>query len=378
MEGRPPIKPPSSFNPFEFTPERYYDSNAEGDSNEPEMFRGLFRAGHESLLEYKPEVLLTICDADFVTDSVTMVQLFNVAGDVYRQTPRPTTAMHLDLFVHVVHGKVFMKASGPRCGRFRTEATGHLVPPRFGLCGRMREINAQCFKRVTAYKLRTAGESVIPPYTILIQDDNLLEAMKPEEQLDCVALRSCRHHGATINHAIPIVVQDSHGLLGNASEAALRKSWSEFMPRIYFAGCQWISLSRFGADLSKGFWETSANQVYPEALISWRQKQSGELWSLANLLQWIQTKAKRHASAYGSDTRFTVQLKATSYEQYGGLLVPDYNLITEAVFTEERLVSEKDVDTLSRWMTEPGFRHLSEEFPPPYTPVAYPPPEYAN
>ncbi|EAQ87204.1 predicted protein [Chaetomium globosum CBS 148.51] len=334
-------------------------SSKRGDPDDPEMFRGLFRAGHESLLEYKPEVLLTICNADFVTDSVTMVQLFNVAGDVYRQMPRPTTALHLNLFVHVVHGKVFMKASGPRCGRFRTEATGHSVPPRFGLCDRMKEMNAQCFKRVTAYKLRTAGESVIPPYTIVIQDDNLMEAMKSEEQLDCVALRSCRHHGATINHAVQIVVQDNHGSLSNPSEAA-------------------ICLSRFGADLSKGFWESSAAQVYPGALISWRQKQSGELWSLANLLQWIQTKAKRHASAHGSDTRFTVQVKATSCEQDGELLVPIYSLVTEAVSTDERLVSEKDVDTLSRWMTEPGFRYRPDESPPPYAPVAYPPPPYAN
>jgi len=52
--------------------------------DEPEMFRGLFCAAHVRLLEHKPEALLAICDADFITGSATMVQLFKVASEVYR------------------------------------------------------------------------------------------------------------------------------------------------------------------------------------------------------------------------------------------------------------------------------------------------------
>ncbi|KAH6855665.1 hypothetical protein B0I37DRAFT_350821 [Chaetomium sp. MPI-CAGE-AT-0009] len=253
MEGKPPIIPPSGFNPFEFAPERHYDQEAKDgpDQNEPEMFRGLFRAAHESLFEHKPEVFLSICAADFVTDSNTMVQLFKVATEVYRQTPRVATPIHLDLCVQVVNGKVFMKASHPPYGRFRRDATGQLVPPRLGLCARIRSMNAQCFKRATTYKLRTAGASVIPPYSILVQDDHLLEALRPGVQTGCEPHRSCQYHGATDQHAVPVVIQSNDQSLFEAEKA---QRWSEVLPKVYFSGCEQSFVGRFGVNPENGFW----------------------------------------------------------------------------------------------------------------------------
>ena len=347
--------------------------------DKPEMFRGLFRAAHESLLEHKPEVLLAICDADFITDSATMVQLFKVASEVYCQGPRVKTELHLDLSVQVVKGKVFMQASRPPDGGFKTDATGQFIPPRFGLCGRMKAMGAQCFKRVTAYKLRTEGQSVIPPYSILIQDDNLLEVLLPEMTRDCVALRSCQHHGAIAEHAVPVILQNNPGPLVSFPQVGSGKWWPEIMPRAYFASCDNVCLGRYGANLSKGFWEyliyRGASRVFREA---WAKQYSGELWSLANLLQWIHIKAQGYASTGGRDTQFRIQLKATSFEQHGGVSIPVYDLVTESLYTLERLVSEKDVDTFCRWMTEPGWRSPSAEQPPPYAPVAHPPPAHAD
>lgn len=382
MDGRPPTKPPSLFNPFEFTAETDYDHSARGDQDKPEMFRGLLRAAQENMIEYKPEALLSICDADFITDSVTMVQLFRVAGEVFRQEPVVTTnLLHLDLLAQVVSGKVFMKASCPPSGRrFKADATGQFVPPRFGLCDRMKEMNAQSFKRVTAYKLRTTGEHVVPPYGILIQDDDLLEVMEPGLQLDCVALGSCRH-GDTAQHAVPIVIQDNHGPLVSLGDLGSRKASSEIYPRVYFAGCEKFCLSRFGADVNKGFCEfTGPGYVFPAALQFWAKEKSGDLWRLANLLRWIHERAKGYASICERDARFRVQLQATSSVEHNGGIIPVYSLTTDRLDTEERLVSEKDVTTLHRWMTGPGVRYpqAPEEGPPPYGPVAYPPPPYAN
>jgi hypothetical protein len=345
------------------------------------VFQGLFRAAHESLLEHKPEVLHTICDADFVTDSVTMVKLFKVASEVYRQGSRITTEIRLDLFVQVVNGKVFMRAFQSPRGHFRTDAIGQFVPPRFGFCDRMKEMDAQCFKRATTYKIRTTGPCAIPPYSILILDDNLLEVMQPGVQGDCVALRSCQHHGATTEHAVPVVIQDNHMPLVRLIKDGVGKTWSEILPRACFAGCDKVSVGRFGADLSKGFWETARptpSHLFRVGLQSWEKAHFGQFWSLANLLQWIHIKAQGLASTHGRDTNFRVTLKATSFEQHDGANVPVYSLITERENTKERLVSMKDVDTLCRWMTEPGWRYPSEEHPPPYAPVAHPPPAHAD
>jgi hypothetical protein len=369
----------------------YYSHNAEGGQDKPEMFGGLFRAAHESLLEYEPDLQHTILDANFITDSATMVQLFKVASEVHHQGPRVTTELHLDLFVHVFHGKIFMKASRPPNGRFKTDATGQFVPPRFGFCDRMKKMDAQCFKRATTYKIRTTGDTVIPPYRILILDDNLVEVLfRPWLQLDCEASGDC-NHGHLVSHAVPIVIQDYHGPLVSLAELGTKKAWSEILPRVCFAGCEAFCLVRFGADLSNGFWETAGeSNIFPAASQSWRRHHSGELWSLANLLQWIHIKAQGYELTGGRDAQFRVQLKVTSFEQYRGSSIPVYNLVTERLNTGERLVSEKDVAMLWRWMTEPRWSFPPEEHwhsadsdyipdhTPFHTPIDYPPPPYAN
>ncbi|KAK3293927.1 uncharacterized protein B0H64DRAFT_175674 [Chaetomium fimeti] len=316
------------------------------------MFQGLFRAAHKNLLEHKFDVFRSICAADFVTDSATMVQLFTVASEVYRQTPRVTTELHLDLFVHVINGKVFMKASHPPYGHFRRDATGQLVPPRFGFCERIRSMNAQCFKRATTYKIQTSGGSVITPFNILIQDDHLSEVLRPGVQPGCVSHRSCQYHGATNQHAISIVPQ---GYRGSLIDFWNKEGWTEILPRVYFAGCEEVLLGRFGVDLKKGFWDSAGpSHVPPMFSQSWGQCHPGELWSLAILLEWIHIRAEDRTSTYGRDTQFTVRLKPTSSKQYGGAIVPVYDIVAEKSETGERLVSEKDVETLCRWMTEPG------------------------
>lgn len=347
--ARPPIVPPNPADPYKFSPESYWKQGPCEiiDRVEPDTFHDLFAAADAQLVHNNNNLDLRrgIVVADFVTDSVSMVQLFNVARAACRDEALPP----VNLTAQFVHNKIFMRATYPADGSsaIKKDATGELVPPRCGFCERMEAAQVTTFQRVMSYELYTQSDAERGGYRILIHDDHVMEPLAGYGvHWDCRL--DCRHHGSVSKHSVTVVVAKGAG------QHALPPGWyahlmTHIMPKTYFSVCERAALLRHspGPTPEKPhFSGPAAREEIPPPMTSynWEQGNKRELWCLNVILALIESEIRRlvpQPGAYGiqmkvrlqpsSDPNLTIRL--------GGGQAAAHELVFEEVVTEEKLVS---------------------------------------
>ncbi|KAK4158294.1 hypothetical protein C8A00DRAFT_10943, partial [Chaetomidium leptoderma] len=302
------------------------------DQLETDLFRGLFLAAHGYRSLSKLDLSRALCDADFITDSVSMTQLYAIAVAACHGIPPDTPVPALKLVAHHLHGKIFMKAYHPPSPGIKKDATGRDVPPRYRFCERMDAAEAQSFTRATWYRLKHGPGQDGLIYNMVIQDGHLTEPVPRRHPYKCVD--GCIHHGKFLSHAVPI--------MGKAAENDHHPPPS--------LGILHQRQSMPIAEAPLNFRNNKSKEISPQCQEVWATSKKRELCALAAILRLIQTETQALAADRGDGIQVLVDLQRTSdtilSARLGGGMAAEHELVFEELVTEKKLVSKEDSVTL--------------------------------
>ena len=316
----PSVEPPPD-DPYRFSHPSYW-MESHKPIVENDEFHDLLVAAVDLRARGNSSLAEAICDAELVTDSLSMVQLFQLANLVetiplntdnlnyppwslaYQYTPQITTSF----VVQHVNGKMFLRAyRHPVTSSFvKTDAAGDIVPPRYRFCPAGEGHGAQSFKRVSTFRLsnrRPGHGHDLMGCNILIQDCHLVAPGPWSIATPCQS-DICVGHGGTDQHAVPMAVQGAVSDRPRGVWASI--DYGRMMPRLYFANCMRAALfthRHFPQQQgeSPGFEGRPIIQaVTYQALEKWQRQVNGILQCLVLLLDVIREETRDLAA--GHDT----------------------------------------------------------------------------